>query len=237
MTSADTPEHRPRDLREFKLLPTLLCIFVTILLISNVVGQKLCNIWGFKIGGANLLFPITYIFGDVFTEVYGYQASKRAIWLGFLCSALLSVMGLILVALPPHPEWHNQDAYASIFGFVPKMVVASLIAYWCGEFANSFTLAKLKLVTKGKMLWTRTVSSTVVGQGVDTALFLTLAFGGTLSSGALRELICTSYVFKVVYEVLATPLTYWVVNALKRYEGVDTFDFHTNFNPFNKALA
>ena len=225
------------DLRQFKYLSTLLTIFVAVLLISNVVGQKLCLIGGFKIGGANLLFPLTYIFGDVFTEVYGYAASRRAIWLGFLCSGLLSAMGLIMVALPPHPEWHNQEAYATIFGFVPKMVLASLIAYWCGEFTNSFTLAKLKVLTRGKRLWVRTISSTVVGQLVDTTVFLTLAFGATLGFNSLLELIVTSYSFKVIYEVLATPLTYWVVNTLKRIEGIDAYDFNTDFNPFHKALG
>ncbi len=236
------PERRPaaesaRDLHNYKYLSTLLTIFVAILLISNVVGQKLCLIWGFKIGGANLLFPVTYIFGDVFTEVYGYAASRRAIWLGFICSFLLSAMGMIMVALPPHPEWHNQEAYAAIFGFVPKMVIASLIAYWCGEFSNSFTLAKMKVITRGKHLWARTISSTVVGQLVDTTVFLTLAFGASLTTGALVELIITSYSFKVIYEVVATPVTYWVVNNLKRVEGVDTYDFDTDFNPFHKALG
>ena len=225
------------DLRQFKYLSTLLTIFVAVLIISNVVGQKLCLIWGFKIGGANLLFPLTYIFGDVFTEVYGYAASRRAIWLGFTCSFLLSAMGMIMVALPPHPEWHNQEAYATIFGFVPKMVLASLIAYWCGEFSNSITLAKLKVYTRGKHLWARTISSTVVGQLVDTSVFLTLAFGATLGFSSLMELIITSYSFKVIYEIVATPLTYWVVNGLKRMEGIDAYDFDTDFNPFHKALG
>jgi uncharacterized integral membrane protein (TIGR00697 family) len=237
MPAASPAIETARDLREYKYLSTLLTFFVAILLISNVVGQKLCLIWGFKIGGANLLFPVTYIFGDVFTEVYGYAASRRAIWLGFICSGLLSAMGMIMVALPPHPEWHNQEAYATIFGFVPKMVGASLIAYWCGEFANSFTMAKMKVISRGRHLWMRTISSTVVGQMVDTSVFLTLAFGWTLSFGALIELIITSYSFKVIYEVLATPLTYWIVNGLKRAEGVDTYDFDTDFNPFHKALG
>jgi queuosine precursor transporter len=237
MPAQPQPLADTEDLRKFKYLPTLLTLFVAVLLISNVVGQKLCLIWGFKIGGANLLFPLTYIFGDVFTEVYGYAASRRAIWLGFICSGLLSVMGMIMVALPPHPEWHNQEAYATIFGTVPKMVLASLIAYWCGEFSNSFTMAKMKVITGGKHLWTRTIGSTVIGQFVDTTVFLSLAFGATLSMGSLVELIITSYSFKVIYEVLATPLTYWVVNGLKRLEGVDTYDVATNFNPFHRALG
>jgi len=231
------PAEKARDLRSYKYLSTLLTFFVAILLISNVVGQKLCLIWGFKIGGANLLFPVTYIFGDVFTEVYGYAASRRAIWLGFICSFMLSVMGMIMVALPPHPEWHNQEAYATIFWAVPRMVIASLIAYWCGEFSNSFTLAKLKVITRGRHLWARTISSTVVGQLVDTTVFLTLAFYEMLTFGSLVELIITSYSFKVIYEIAATPLTYWVVNSLKRAEGVDTYDYDTDFNPFHKALG
>lgn len=234
----DTPKvTQAPDLRQYKYLSTLLTIFVAVLLISNVVGGKLCLIWGFKIGGANLLFPLTYIFGDVFTEVYGYAASRRAIWLGFICSFLLSAMGMIMVALPPHPEWHNQEAFATVFGFVPKMVLASLIAYWCGEFSNSITLAKLKVYTRGKHLWARTISSTVVGQLVDTSVFLSLAFGATLGVNSLLELIITSYSFKVIYEIVATPLTYWVVNGLKRMEGIDAYDFDTDFNPFHKALG
>ena len=242
--TTETPE---RDLKSFKYFELLLSSFLVVLLISNLVGSKLCqfgpfDIFGFHInpfilGGAQLLFPLTYIYGDVFTEVYGYAASRRAIWLGFVASALLSVMGLIMVALPPAPEFHDQEAYAKIFGFVPKIVVASLIAYWCGEFANSFTMARMKVWTRGEKLWTRTVGSTVVGQAVDTTVFLTLAFGLTLSPQTLIHLIVNSYLFKVVYEVLATPLTYWVVNGLKRSEGVDTFDFNTNFNPFRRVFA
>jgi queuosine precursor transporter len=235
--NAPPAAEKARDLRSYKYLSTLLTFFVAILLISNVVGQKLCMIWGFKIGGANLLFPVTYIFGDVFTEVYGYAASRRAIWLGFICSFMLSAMGMIMVMLPPHPEWHNQEAYATIFWAVPRMVISSLVAYWCGEFSNSFTLAKLKVYTRGRHLWARTISSTVVGQLVDTTVFLSLAFYETLSLGSLVELIITSYSFKVIYEVAATPLTYWVVNSLKRAEGVDTYDFDTDFNPFHKALG
>jgi uncharacterized integral membrane protein (TIGR00697 family) len=142
-----------------------------------------------------------------------------------------------MVMLPPHPEWHNQEAYATIFWAVPRMVISSLVAYWCGEFSNSFTLAKLKVYTRGRHLWARTISSTVVGQLVDTTVFLSLAFYETLSFGSLVELIITSYSFKVIYEVAATPLTYWVVNSLKRAEGVDTYDFDTDFNPFHKALG
>lgn len=248
MTSSEQAAVGPkRDLKSFKYFELLLSSFLVILMISNLVGGKLCEFGPFDIfgihinpliiGGANLLFPLTYIYGDVFTEVYGYAASRRAIWMGFAASALLSLMGLIMVALPPSHEWHDQDAYVKIFGFVPRMVMSSLIAYWCGEFANSFTMARMKVWTRGEKLWTRTVGSTVIGQAVDTTVFLTLAFGSKLDAGTIVHLIINSYLFKVIYEVVATPLTYWVVNSLKRAEGVDTFDFDTNFNPFKKAFT
>ena len=167
----------PAD-RTYKHLDTLTLIFVVVLLISNLVAQKICKIGPLTLSGAELLFPITYIFGDIFTEVYGYAASRRAIWIGFFASALLSIMGAIVVALPPAPGWHNQAAFATVFGFIPRLVVASLIAYWAGEFTNSFTLAKMKLLTGGRWLWTRTVGSTITGQAVDTATVVLIAFWG-----------------------------------------------------------
>src|SRR5580692_5711721 len=141
----------------YKYLDTLVLIFVVVLLVSNLVAQKVCRLGPFTVSGAELLFPISYIFGDVFTEVYGYAASRRAIWIGFFASALLSLMGLFTVWLPPAPEWHGQEAFRTVFEFVPRMVAASLIAYWCGEFANSVVMAKMKIRTGGKYLWTRTV--------------------------------------------------------------------------------
>ena len=150
----------PAD-RTYKHLDTLTLIFVVVLLISNLVAQKICRIGPLTLSGAELLFPITYIFGDIFTEVYGYAASRRAIWIGFFASALLSIMGAIVVALPPAPGWHNQAAFATVFGFIPRLVIASLIAYWAGEFTNSFTLAKMKVLTRGRWLWTRTVGMMV----------------------------------------------------------------------------
>jgi hypothetical protein len=222
--------------REFRYYDLLVHIFVVMLLISNLVGQKITALGPFRVSGAQLLFPITYIFGDVFTEVYGYGASRRAIWIGFFASGLLSLMGLFADWLPPAPEWHNQEAFHTVFLFVPRLVGASLIAYWCGEFANSFVMAKMKLWTGGKYLWTRTVGSTVVGQAVDTVLVMTLAFGWTEKPLLVAKLILSGYLFKVIYEVLATPLTYAIVNFLKRQEGVDTFDRSTDFNPFRRPL-
>lgn len=223
----------PRAYRYFDLL---LAIFVVVLLISNLVGQKICAFGPFRISGAQLLFPITYIFGDVFTEVYGYAASRRAIWIGFLASGLLAIMGVITVALPPAPDWPNQAAFATVFNFIPRLVFASLIAFWCGEFANSYVMAKMKIMTRGRHLWTRTVGSTVVGQAVDTVVLMVLAFGGTLNAKLIATLILSGYFGKVLYEVLATPLTYLVVNFLKRQEGIDPLDVGTSFNPFAAVL-
>src|SRR5580692_10212401 len=220
-----------RDLRTYKHFDLLLSIFVVVLLVSNLVGQKICVIAGRNISGAELLFPITYIFGDVFTEVYGYAASRRAIWMGFLAMGLLSVFGAIAVALPPAPDWHNQQAFATVFGLVPRFAIASLVAYWAGEFTNSYTMAKLKLMTKGSKLWTRTIGSTLTGQAVDTTIVILIAFYDAPWS-AKANIILSSYIAKVVYEVLATPLTYAVVYGLKKSEHVDTFDEHTSFNPF-----
>jgi uncharacterized integral membrane protein (TIGR00697 family) len=231
---SDTPTAvQARDLRTYKHFDLLLAIFIVVLLISNLVGQKLCLIGPFILSGAQLLFPITYIFGDVFTEVYGYSASRRAIWLGFLANGLLAVMGLITVWLPPAPGWPNQAAFATVFYTIPRLIVASLIAFWCGEFVNSYVLAKMKLWTGGKMLWTRTVGSTVSGQLVDTALIVAIGFGGTAPVSTLVRNAASAYLFKVVYEVVATPLTYMVVGFLKRSEGLDAFDYKSNFNPFH----
>jgi len=222
--------------RVYKYYDLLTSIFIVVLLISNLVGQKLCAFGPFRVSGAQLLFPITYIFGDIFTEVYGYGGSRRVIWIGFLASGLMALMGLVTVALPPAPEWHNQEAFATVFDIVPRMVVASLIAYWCGEFANSFTLAKMKIFTKGRYLWTRTVGSTVVGQAVDTVVLMIVAFGGQRNAMLILRLIVSAYLFKVAYEVLATPLTYWIVGFLKRSEGVDKYDYGTHFTPFTTEM-
>jgi uncharacterized integral membrane protein (TIGR00697 family) len=220
------------DVRRFRYYEILVHTFVIVLLISNLVGQKITAIGPFRISGAQILFPITYIFGDIFTEVYGYAASRRAIWIGFFASALLSVMGMFTVWLPPAPGWNEQKAFATIFGFVPRMVAASLVAFWCGEFANSFVMAKMKLLTKGRHLWTRTIGSTVVGQLADTSILMVLAFGGTLEPALIANLIFSGYFGKVAYEAAATPMTYAVVNLLKRHEGIDAMDVGVSFNPF-----
>jgi uncharacterized integral membrane protein (TIGR00697 family) len=232
--------------RTFRYLDALTTTFVVVLLVANLVAQKLIRIGPIPLGGslhspafttsgAMVLFPITYIFGDIFTEVYGYGASRRAIWLGFFGTALMYGVSALVIWLPSDPEFKHQDAFVTVFGILPRILIASLLAFWAGEFANSFTMAKLKLLTKGKYLWTRTVGSTVVGQAVDTTLVIVLTFGGIFTVHTLAEIILTGYLLKVAYEVLATPLTYLVVNWLKRAEGVDTFDTRTNFNPFRFA--
>lgn len=229
----------------YRYLDALTTAFVVILLVSNLIAQKVClfgpysvaawSVGPFAVSGAILLFPITYIFADVFTEVYGYSASRRAIWLGFFGTALLYLMGAIVIALPSAPGWHNQEAFSTVFGFIPRILAASLIAFWAGEFANSYTMARLKLVTNGRKLWTRTIGSTVVGQAVDTILVISLTFGGVYPVRTLLNIIATGYILKVGYEVIATPLTYLVINWLKRAENSDAFDRHANFNPFSFA--
>jgi queuosine precursor transporter len=227
------PAQQSRDLRTYRHFDLLLAIFIVVLLISNLVGQKLCKFGPFVISGGQLLFPITYIFGDIFTEVYGYAASRRAIWLGFLANGLLAIMGLITVWLPPAPGWEHQEAFRTVFYQLPRLIVASLVAYWCGEFTNSFTLAKMKLWTGGRMLWTRTVGSTVTGQLVDTVILYVVAYTGTAPTSTLVRGIFWAYLFKVTYEVVATPVTYAVVGFLKRSEGLDAFDYKSDFNPFH----
>ena len=217
--------------KQYRYLDLLINIFIVVLIVSNLIAPKLVLAGGLKFSAAQLLFPITYIFGDIFTEVYGYSASRRAIWTGFLASATMAAFGMFAIWLPPAPEFKDQLAYQTIFGVVPRNVAGSLLAFWAGEFANSLTVAKMKMWTEGKYLWTRTVGSTIVGQAVDTSIVIAIIFWGQPANVIFR-LILDGYVFKVVYEVIATPLTYAVVNFLKREEGVNVFDRNTNFNPF-----
>jgi len=218
--------------RVYKYYDLLASIFIVVLVISNLVGQKICAFGPFRVSGAQILFPITYIFGDVFTEVYGYGGSRRIIWIGFVANATMAALGNLIVALPAAPEWKNQEAFATVFHQVPRLVIASLVAYWCGEFANSFTLAKMKILTEGRHLWTRCVGSTAVGQAVDTVILVIVAFSGVVTVPGMIRLIISAYLFKVVYEVVAIPITYAIVGFLKRTEGVDKFDYETRFTPF-----
>ncbi len=223
---------QPAPPRSFRYLDLLTTAFVVILLVSNLLAQKICLIGGFAVSGAILLFPITYIFGDIFTEVYGFAASRRAIWMGFFATLLLYLTSAVTIALPAAPGWRNEQAFATVFGFIPRILGASLVAFWAGEFANSYVMARMKLLTNGRALWSRTVGSTVVGQAIDTGLVITLTFAGAVPARTILNMIATSYLLKVGYEVLATPLTYLVINALKRAEHSDPLDREESFSPF-----
>lgn len=216
----------------WKYFNLISAVFVAILLISNTVGGKIISVCGLNLPGGIVVFPISYIFGDVLTEVYGYRASRRVIWTGLGCAIMMSLVYLLVEILPPASFWPHQEAYKAILGFAPRVTVASIIAYFCGEFCNSYVLAKMKIWTKGKYLWTRTISSTVVGEGVDTGIFCVIAFAGVFAPSAILSVIVSNYIIKVLYEVAATPITYKVVAYLKRTEGVDVYDHGTNFNPF-----
>jgi queuosine precursor transporter len=218
--------------KSFKHLDTLTALFVAVLLISNVVSSKIVQLGVFTFDGGTILFPLSYIFGDVLTEVYGYGRSRKVIWLGFGSALLLSITVILVGALPPAQEWSYQPAYEQILGFTPRLVAASLIAYFAGEFINSFILAKLKVWTSGKWLWSRTISSTLVGQLVDTALFTLIAFWGVIPGTLLTTLIVSNYIFKCGVEILFTPVTYGVVRWLKRQEQEDYYDTTTHFSPF-----
>jgi len=223
------PVERERPYRYFDLV---MAVFVAVLLISNVASSKILLLGPFTFDGGTILFPISYIFGDILTEVYGYRRSRRVIWTGFGCAALLAVVLAIVGALPPAPGWENQEAYIAILGLTPRIVLGSLVAYSAGEFSNSYILAKMKIWTRGRWLWMRTIASTVVGEGVDTLLFVGIAFYGTLAPALLLSVVLSNYVFKVGLEALATPVTYAITNFLKRVENEDYYDYDTDFNPF-----
>jgi uncharacterized integral membrane protein (TIGR00697 family) len=207
-------------------------LFVASLLTANIISVKLIMIGPFILPAGVIIFPVSYILGDILTEVYGYRYARRAIWLGF-AGNLLAVVAIWLAGLLPAPPfWQGQEAFATILGFTPRLLLASFVAYLAGEFANSTVLAKMKVWSQGRHLWARTIASTVVGQGLDSLIFITIAFGGQMARPELISAVLSQWLFKSLYEVIATPLTYWAVNTLKRVEGVDTFDVDTSFNPF-----
>jgi uncharacterized integral membrane protein (TIGR00697 family) len=217
--------------KRFKYLNFITAFFVTVLLVSNVVSSKILKIGPLTFDGGTILFPLSYIFGDILTEVYGYARSRRVIWTGFMMLLLASLVFMVVQFLPSAPDWNNQKAYEAILGLTPRIVSASLLAYFVGEFLNSFVLAKIKVRMKGKMLWVRTISSTLVGEAVDTAIFCSIAFYGVLDNQLLWTVIISNYIFKVGVEVLFTPVTYMVIGFLKKKEKEDYFDTYTNFNP------
>jgi hypothetical protein len=206
-------------------------VYVTCLLLSNLIAGKMWAVTSsITLPAAVILFPITYIFGDVFTEVYGFQRARTIIWLGFGCSFFAVAIYLITIALP-HPDfWVNQDAYATVMGTTPRVAAASFIGYLFGEFSNSMILSKLKVATGGRKLWIRTILSTIVGEGFDSVIFVTVSFWGTMDSASVLQMILFQYLFKVCYEIIFTPVTYGIVNWLKRKEGMDTFDYDIKYN-------
>ncbi len=218
--------------QETKHFATVAGFFTAVLLISNLASTKIALIGPFILDGGTVLFPLAYIFGDILTEVYGYKRARKVIWIGFFAALTMSIVFAIVGMLPSAPGWENQAAYDAILGVVPRIVMASLIAYFAGEFSNSFVLAKMKVKSKGKQLWKRTIGSTIVGQAVDTTLFATIAFLGTVPTDVFIALIVSNYIFKVGIEVLFTPVTYAITNFLKREEKMDVYDEKTNFNPF-----
>lgn len=210
----------------------LTVIFVTSLLLSNIIAGKLITFFGVVLPSAVILFPVTYIMGDVFTEVYGFSKTRTVIWSGFFANILMSLVFLLVVALPSPGFFKDQASYAAVLGFAPRAAAASLIAYFAGEFTNSITLSAMKKLTRGRFLWTRTISSTVAGQGVDTLLFITIAFAGAVPHGVLLSMIACQYLFKVAYEAALTPVTCCVIGFIKRKEGIDVYDYNATYNPF-----
>ena len=229
----------PAPTRSYRYYDFILGAFVCVLLCSNLIGPakvatvNLPVIGDFTFGAGVLFFPISYVFGDILTEVYGYARARRVIWSGLTALVFASIMATVVVKLPPAAGWGGQAAYESIFGQTPRIVFASIAAFFCGEFANSYTLAKMKLWTNGKALWSRVVGSTVVGEGVDSLVFYPLAFLGVWETKLVVTVMLSNYTLKVLWEVLATPLTYKIVAALKRAEHEDYFDRDTRFTPFS----
>lgn len=210
----------------------VLAAFVAVLLISNVASTKILLLGPFTFDGGTILFPLSYIFGDVLTEVYGFRRARRVIWAGFAATALMALVLAAVQRLPAAADWPHQESFASILGQTPRIVLASLVAYFAGEFSNSWVLSRMKVAMRGRWLFARTIGSTLVGQGLDTLLFVVVAFAGALSGGLLWSIIVSNYVFKVGFEICATPLTYLAVNRLKSAEGGEVYDERISYNPF-----
>ncbi|MDO9231177.1 MAG: queuosine precursor transporter [bacterium] len=221
------------DKKNFKYFDVIMAVFVAVLLISNIASTKILVFWKFTFDGGTLLFPLSYIFGDILTEVYGYKRSRKVIWTGFFCAGLMSLVLFVVNILPPASDWPYQEAFNNILGLAPRIVLASLIAYFAGEFSNSYILAKIKIWMAGKKLWIRTILSTLVGELADTSFFILIAFYGTLPNELLLTIFISNYIFKCAVEILFTPATYLAVNFLKKNENEDHYDYNTNFNPFS----
>jgi queuosine precursor transporter len=237
MNNISQPPASAATVRQFRAFDIVMAAFVAILLLSNVIGAgKVAELGGWTFGAGILFFPLGYVIGDVLTEVYGYARARRCIWVGFSALLFMAFMSWVVVSLPPAAGWEGQAAYESVFGQVPRIVFASIVAFWAGEFVNSFVLAKMKVWTKGKHLWSRTIGSTVVGQGIDSIIFYPLAFWGVWENSQVVTVMITNWGLKVAWEAVLTPVTYAVVGWLKRHEGVDLFDDATDFTPFKTGV-
>ncbi len=221
----------------FRYYDLVMAAFVAILILSNLIGaSKLADVGGVVFGAGILFFPISYVIGDILTEVYGYARARRVIWTGFAALAFMAFMSWVVVAMPPADGWEGQAAYEQIFGNTWRIVAASIIAFWVGEFANSYVMARMKIWTAGKYLWTRTIGSTVVGQGLDSLIFYPIAFWGIWTNDQLLTVMVTNWMLKVAWEAALTPVTYVAVGTLKRREGLDVYDEGTDFTPFKARL-
>jgi len=214
------------------LFVIIACLFVSSLLLSNIIAGKLISIGGMTLPGAVILFPLAYIFGDILTEVYGYGRTRMVIWTGFACNILMVGVFTLLMAIPSPDFFEVEEAFAIVLGMTPRIVMASLLAYLAGEFANAYVLSRMKILTRGRWLWTRTIGSTLIGEGLDTIIFISVCFVGIVPHGILMQMVLYQYLFKVAFELLATPLTYIVVAYLKRREGTDIYDHGISYNPF-----
>ncbi|AXB78011.1 VUT family protein [Novosphingobium sp. P6W] len=224
--------------RHFRYFDYVMVAFVAILLLSNLIGaSKLASLGGVTFGAGILFFPVSYVIGDVLTEVYGYANARRCVWAGFFALVFMAFMSFTVVAMPPADGWDGQSAYEAVFGSTWRIVLASVTAFWAGEFVNSFVLAKMKLMTGGKHLWTRTIGSTVFGQAIDSALFYPIAFLGTWTTAQVLTVMVTNWAMKVAWEAVLTPVTYAAVGWLKAREGVEVFDENVDFSPFAKTRA
>ena len=216
---------------KYRYLDIVTAVFVTVLILSNITSTKILSLGWFSFDGGTIIFPLAYIFGDILTEVYGYARARRVIWIGFAMNLLMVVVFWFVTWLPAAGDWGQQEAFSSILGVIPRIVLASLTAYLLGEFLNRYVLAKLKVKMMGKMLWLRTIGSTVIAQLVDTTIFLLIAFAGVLPWNLLLVIWVSNYIFKILVEILLLPLTYRIVGWLKRKEKVNYYDTDTNFNP------
>ena len=228
--STTTP---PAPSRAYKYYDLVMAAFVTVLLCANLIGaSKVASLWGFTFGAGVLFFPVSYIFGDVLTEVYGYARARKVVWAGFAAQLFAAFMSWCVLSFPPAPGWPHQAAFETVFGGTPRIVGASLAAYFCGEFCNSYVLAKMKIFTSGRFLWMRTIGSTIIGEGVDSLIFYPIAFVGLWPRELVLQVLLSNYVLKVTWEIVMTPFTYRLVNLLKRAEHEDYYDRHTDFTPF-----